>query len=95
VAAQHAADRARREADAELSQLALDAHAPPRAVFTAEPDDEVDELGTERRQPWEQPAEGGEDRPICRPVGKTAVQLAFEDADLMAEHQKLDVVVGR
>jgi hypothetical protein len=46
-------------------------------------------------RPREQPAQRGEDRSICRPVGKTPVQLAFEDADLMAEHQELDVGVGR
>ena len=56
-------------------------------------------LGCDEERPpkrsWKQPAERREDRPIRCPVPKASVQLTFEDADLVPQHQELDVGVGR
>ena len=41
----------------------------------------------------QQPGEGGEDRPIHRAVGDARIELALEDAHLVAEHHDLDVLV--
>ena len=41
----------------------------------------------------QQPGEGGEDRPIHRAVGDAHIELALEDAHLVAEHHDLDVLV--
>ncbi len=42
-------DRARAHADSELPKLALNPHAPPSRVLSAETDDEIGRLGIERR----------------------------------------------
>src|ERR1039457_171826 len=123
-----APDRARRDANAETSKLALDADTTPAPVLSDEPDDELDELighgrptRATRGSPappfaprelsvptkerlWrdeegapapsrQQPREGGEDRPIHRAVGDARIELALEDAHLVAEHHDLDVLV--
>ena len=41
----------------------------------------------------QQPREGGEDRPIHRAIGDARIELALEDAHLVAEHHDLDVLV--
>ena len=41
----------------------------------------------------QQPGEGGEDRPIHRAIGDARIELALEDAHLVAEHHDLDVLV--
>lgn len=43
--------------------------------------------------PWEQPRQGGEDRPINPAVAHTPVYLALEDAHFVVEHHQLDVLV--
>jgi len=49
MAAQDPTDRRRRHPDPELSELALDAHASPAAVLSAQPDDELDRPGGQGR----------------------------------------------
>ncbi len=49
MAAQDTADRGGRDPDTKLSQLTLDAHAPPAPVLRAEPDDKGDNVGIKRR----------------------------------------------
>jgi hypothetical protein len=44
VAAKDAPDRARRDANAKASKLALDADTAPAPVLSGDPDDELDEL---------------------------------------------------
>jgi hypothetical protein len=41
----------------------------------------------------QQPREGGEDRSIHRAIGDARIELALEDAHLVAEHHDLDVLV--
>jgi hypothetical protein len=41
----------------------------------------------------QQPREGGEDRPIHRAIGDAHIELALEDAHLVAEHHDLVVLV--
>jgi hypothetical protein len=128
VSAKDAPDRARRDAYAKASKLALDADTAPAPVLSGEPDDELDELNghgrptrATSRSPappfaprelsvptkeclWrdeegapapsrQQPAEGGEDRPVHRAVGDARIELALEDQHLVAEHHDLDVLV--
>jgi hypothetical protein len=116
-----APDRARRDANAKASKLALDADTTPAPVLSGDPDDELDELvghgrptRATRGSPappfaprelsvptkerlWrdeegapapsrQQPAEGGEDRPIHRAIGDAHIELALEDTHLVAEH---------
>ena len=128
MTAKDAPERARRDANAKASKLALDADTAPAPVLLGDPDDELDELigygrptratsgspappfaprelsvPTKERL-WrdeegtpapsrQQPAEAGEDRPIHRAVGDVRIELALEDAHLVAEHHDLDVLV--
>jgi hypothetical protein len=43
--------------------------------------------------PGEQPAEGGEDRAVSRPVPDAAMELALKDTNLVAEDDQFDVLV--
>jgi hypothetical protein len=59
VSAKYPADRARRDANAETSKLALDADTAPAPVLLGDPDDELDELnghGRPTRATSESPA---------------------------------------
>jgi hypothetical protein len=49
VAAEHAPDRRRPDPDAQLAQLALDAHTAPAAVLPTEADDQLDQLAAHGR----------------------------------------------
>ena len=44
-------------------------------------------------RPWEQSTECGEDGPIRRPVPDPGMEMTFEDPDLVAQDQDLNVVV--
>ena len=46
-----------------------------------------------RQRDLGQPRPGGEDRPIDPAVAHTPVYLALEDANFLAEHHQLDVLV--
>ena len=43
--------------------------------------------------PGEQPAEGGEERAVSRPVPDAAMELALKDTNLVAEDDQFDVLV--
>ena len=43
--------------------------------------------------PGEQPAEGGEERALSRPVPDAAMELALKGTDLVAEDDQFDVLV--
>ena len=44
--------------------------------------------------PWKYSAERSEDRSVCGSVAHAAMELPLEQADLVAEHHQLDVLVA-
>ncbi len=43
--------------------------------------------------PWKYSAEGSDHRSVCGSVADAAAELTLEQADLMAQHHQLDVLV--
>jgi hypothetical protein len=102
VTAKHTADRARRQAHAELSEADRDhvagAISATSAWLLRGANSSVSGVTRNDRQCTRGSSRLSAARiarPAARPVANTAVQLAFEDADLVPEHHELDVLFRR